>query len=74
MELKGYKIGEGYSLVNIDQLGDKKRYDIYKYGERFLIGQMVLHIRDNKKSTDHWFVFDSYNVVTGSFYKYVYRT
>lgn len=69
--MKGYNLNQSYAHNHIMQSFFKDRYEINHYGERFEVGEQAIMIKDSKKNLCHWFIFDSYNLTTGSLYKYV---
>lgn len=72
MKRKELKLGNTYHLTNINQLGDREHFEIHQYGERFVVGEMAIHVRDTKKGHDYWFIFSDYRLHTGAYYKLVF--
>lgn len=73
-KLKDIQIGHSYSHDMIQGFGQHKNREIRIYGDRFAEGEQVIHIKHTgKKILNVWFVFCSYSILSGSFYKCIYN-
>lgn len=63
-----------YLLQNILNLtSDEKIFTVSNHGQRFVIGEMAIHVKDNINNLNYWFVFKHYEN-NGAYYQLIYKT